>query len=305
MAETDVYKVSILAKDSIHCGLHLVPYIARTVLDTLPASTYVLITDTNIARLHLDAFQKEFKEEFTRLGRPLRFLTHAIPPGETSKSRDGKAAIEDFLLLNRCTRDTVILALGGGVIGDLVGFVAATLCVLFSSFRFSLSSSSAHSGTAACAACVSCRSRRLSSQWSTRAWAERPRSTRRTERTSSARSGSPSTSSSTLPSSRPSPRANFRMAWPRSSRYVRFRMSCKIQKLPWDRLSPHFALFSKRPLRSGMSPTLPHSSRDRRRSSPPSRHPASTTRGAPRRRAPPRRSCSSPSSSARSPSKRI
>ena len=136
MAETDVYKVSILRKDSIHCGFHLAPYIARTVLDTLPASAYVLITDTNIARLYLDAFQKDFKEELTRLGKQSRFLTHAIPPGETSKSREGKAAIEDFLLLNRCTRDTVILALGGGVIGDLVGFVAATLCVLPSRLPF-------------------------------------------------------------------------------------------------------------------------------------------------------------------------
>ncbi|KAH9026836.1 Pentafunctional AroM protein [Lactarius pseudohatsudake] len=126
MAETDVYKVSILGKDSIRCGFHLIPYIARTVLDTLPASAYVLITDTNIASLHLDAFKQGFKEELSRLGKQSRFLTHTIPPGETSKSREGKAAIEDFLLLNKCTRDTVVLALGGGVIGDLVGFVSAT-----------------------------------------------------------------------------------------------------------------------------------------------------------------------------------
>ena len=56
-----------------------------------------------------------------------RILPYVIAPGEMSKSREGKAEIEDFLLLNKCTRDTVILALGGGVIGDLVGFVAATL----------------------------------------------------------------------------------------------------------------------------------------------------------------------------------
>lgn len=134
MAETDVYKVSILGKASIHCGFHLVPYIASTVLDTLPASTYALITDTNLAHLHLDAFRKEFEENLTCLGKRSRFLTHTIPPGETSKSREGKAGIEDFLLLNKCTRDTVIIALGGGVIGDLVGFVAATLCVLLSGF---------------------------------------------------------------------------------------------------------------------------------------------------------------------------
>jgi pentafunctional AROM polypeptide len=132
MAETSIYKVSILGKQSIHCGFHLVPYIARTVLETLPASTYALITDTNLARLHLDGFQKGFQEEIARSGKSSRFLTYAIPPGETSKSREGKAAIEDHLLLNKCTRDTVVLALGGGVIGDLVGYVAATLCVLFS-----------------------------------------------------------------------------------------------------------------------------------------------------------------------------
>ncbi|KAF5339743.1 hypothetical protein D9611_009172 [Ephemerocybe angulata] len=128
MADTDILKVSILGKESIHCGFHLIPYIAQTVLATLPSSTYVLITDTNIAKLHLAEFEQEFERavDATIANPKPRFLTHVIPPGETSKSRDGKASIEDFLLLNRCTRDSVILALGGGVIGDLVGFVAAT-----------------------------------------------------------------------------------------------------------------------------------------------------------------------------------
>lgn len=121
---TDVQKVSILHKESIHCGFHLVPYIATTVLETLPATSYVLITDTRVAALHLAKFEDEFRR---KLPDGKRFLTHTIQPGETSKSRKGKADIEDFLLGHACTRDTVILALGGGVIGDLVGFVAATL----------------------------------------------------------------------------------------------------------------------------------------------------------------------------------
>lgn len=120
----DVEKLAILHKQSIHCGFHLVPYIVTTVLDTLPSSTYVLITDTRVAALHLSKFDDEFSQ---RLPDGRRFLTHVIQPGETSKSRAGKADIEDFLLGHACTRDTVILALGGGVIGDLVGFVAATL----------------------------------------------------------------------------------------------------------------------------------------------------------------------------------
>jgi len=129
MADTDIYKVSILRKESIHCGFHLIPYIVRTVLDSLPASAYALVTDTHIAKLHLSAFEAEFHRAFAQSASKSRFLTHVVAPGETSKSREGKALIEDFLLLNRCTRDTVVLALGGGVIGDLVGFVAATLYV--------------------------------------------------------------------------------------------------------------------------------------------------------------------------------
>ncbi|KAF9808506.1 hypothetical protein IEO21_07861 [Rhodonia placenta] len=124
MFSADVQKVSILGKESIHCGFHLIPYIVNTVLTALPSSTYVIVTDTNIASLHLVAFQNAFNQH--TLSSKARFLNYVVPPGETSKSREGKAEIEDYLLLNACTRDTVILALGGGVIGDLVGFVAAT-----------------------------------------------------------------------------------------------------------------------------------------------------------------------------------
>ena len=53
-------------------------------------------------------------------------LTYQIPSGEGSKCRAVKDEIEDFMLAHRCNRDTCMIALGGGVVGDLVGFVAAT-----------------------------------------------------------------------------------------------------------------------------------------------------------------------------------
>ena len=59
--KADIQKVSILGKDSIHCGFHLVPYIVHTVLTTLSASAYVLFTDTNIGKLHLSSFESEFE----------------------------------------------------------------------------------------------------------------------------------------------------------------------------------------------------------------------------------------------------
>ena len=85
----------------------------------------------HVGNLHLAPFEAEFDASIssTKTGTKPRFISYVVPPGESSKSRECKAEIEDFLLLNKCTRDTVILALGGGVIGDLIGFVAATLCV--------------------------------------------------------------------------------------------------------------------------------------------------------------------------------
>jgi pentafunctional AROM polypeptide len=127
---TDILKVSILGRESIHCGFHLVPYIVQTVISTLPSSTYVLITDNHVAKFHLASFQSEFSDQLSKNSTsPSRFLHYVLTPGETSKCRETKADVENFLLLNKCTRDTVVLALGGGVIGDLIGFTAATLCV--------------------------------------------------------------------------------------------------------------------------------------------------------------------------------
>ncbi len=50
-----------------------------------------------------------------------------FPAGEFSKSRRTKSLLEDQLLSARAGRDSVLLAIGGGVTGDLAGFVAATL----------------------------------------------------------------------------------------------------------------------------------------------------------------------------------
>lgn len=114
----------------IHLGYHLIPHIAKTLLKTLPSSTYVLITDQNLeSRCSVTtAFRREFEKAAADLSSPhiWRLLTKVIPPGEASKSREGKNDIEDWMLEHRVTRDAVVLAIGGGVIGDLVGFVAAT-----------------------------------------------------------------------------------------------------------------------------------------------------------------------------------
>lgn len=52
----------------------------------------------------------------------------AFPAGELYKTRETKALLEDQLLEKHYTRDTCLIALGGGIVTDLVGFLASTYC---------------------------------------------------------------------------------------------------------------------------------------------------------------------------------
>ncbi|EGE80052.1 pentafunctional AROM polypeptide [Blastomyces dermatitidis ATCC 18188] len=122
-------KISILGRESIVADFGIWRnYVAKDLLNSCSSSTYILISDTNITPLYLDGFQKSFDDAAANLSPKPRLLTYEIPPGESSKSRETKAGIEDWMLTRQppCGRDTVIIALGGGVIGDLIGFVAAT-----------------------------------------------------------------------------------------------------------------------------------------------------------------------------------
>lgn len=122
-------KVSILGKESIIVGYGLLAsFIAQDLLANLPSSTYVLVTDTNLGPLYTKTIQQHFDKAATSSNTAPRFLTYEIPPGEGSKSRQTKENIESWLLQQEqpCGRDMVILALGGGVVGDLTGFIAAT-----------------------------------------------------------------------------------------------------------------------------------------------------------------------------------
>ena len=120
--------VPILGKPAIvvHRGL-FDSYVAQDLLQNIKSSTYVLITDTNIAPLYVSSFQESFQSCVKKLRSSSRLLIFdKVTPGETSKSRTTKAIVEDWMLAQGCTRDTVIIALGGGVMGDMIGFVAAT-----------------------------------------------------------------------------------------------------------------------------------------------------------------------------------
>lgn len=79
-----------------------------------------IITDTNTEKLFGQKVLDALKTEGIDAG------IVSFKAGEKSKSRETKAAIEDKLIEKGFGRDTVIIALGGGVVGDLAGFIAAT-----------------------------------------------------------------------------------------------------------------------------------------------------------------------------------
>ena len=123
--------VSILGKENIIVDYNIWGrFIAQDLLTNVKSSTYVLITDTNLYDHYVPSFETAFQEVASRMGAENRLLSYAIPPGETSKSRATKAQVEDWMLSEKrdppCDTKTVIIALGGGVIGDMIGFVAAT-----------------------------------------------------------------------------------------------------------------------------------------------------------------------------------
>ncbi|KAH6847994.1 EPSP synthase-domain-containing protein [Chaetomium sp. MPI-CAGE-AT-0009] len=117
-------RIAILGKEDIVVdhGIWL-NFVTHDLLENIQSTTYVLITDTNLYQTYVPPFQAVFDKAAPK---DARLLTYAIPPGEYSKGRDTKAEIEDWMLSHTCTRDTVIIALGGGVIGDMIGYVAAT-----------------------------------------------------------------------------------------------------------------------------------------------------------------------------------
>lgn len=109
------------------------PALARDITSSLPSPFYAIITDD-------EPYGRELARAFDAHG--ARAENYVLHNGEPHKSRHSKELIEDWMVstwLKRtvnnllcgqvgcgCTRRTVVVSLGGGVVGDLAGFVAST-----------------------------------------------------------------------------------------------------------------------------------------------------------------------------------
>lgn len=79
-----------------------------------------IVTDSNVALLYAEEVKEELSDEFSQV-----FL-YTIPAGEAHKNTDTLNGIYEFLIQHHFDRQDVLVALGGGVVGDMTGYAAAT-----------------------------------------------------------------------------------------------------------------------------------------------------------------------------------
>ena len=103
----------------IHIGRNLIGD-ASLILPHLKRKHVAVVTNTKVAPLYLEQLTVSLQAAGVSV------LPIILPDGEAYKNTQTLNTIYDALLQNRCERSTTLIALGGGVIGDLTGYAAAT-----------------------------------------------------------------------------------------------------------------------------------------------------------------------------------
>lgn len=103
----------------IHIG-HGILEQADLILSCLPQKRVAIVSNTTIAPLYMEKLRTALDKN------GVVSIPIILPDGEAHKNWATLNLIFDALLKNRCERNTTLLALGGGVVGDLTGFAAAT-----------------------------------------------------------------------------------------------------------------------------------------------------------------------------------
>jgi 3-dehydroquinate synthase len=103
----------------IAIGRGLLSGLGHRIAALRPGAAAAIVTDETVARLHAPA------AEAALAAAGIRTTRITIPPGESSKSWPHLERVCDALLADRMERRDLVVALGGGVVGDLAGFAAA------------------------------------------------------------------------------------------------------------------------------------------------------------------------------------
>jgi 3-dehydroquinate synthase len=114
-------RVSLGARSyEIKIGAGLLAQAGKESLRLIPGKRCAVISDRNVAPLYAWAVQRSLSDA------GFEPILITVPAGETAKSLKTVQACYDQLAANRIERKSFVVALGGGVVGDLAGFVAAT-----------------------------------------------------------------------------------------------------------------------------------------------------------------------------------
>lgn len=117
--------LDVKLKGGVHYNIHIGPHILNQATSFLGKHALrkraFIITDENVARLHL----APLTEHLAAHG--IQAETFVIPAGENSKSFSQFEKLTTDILSKGIERKTSLIALGGGVVGDLTGFCASTL----------------------------------------------------------------------------------------------------------------------------------------------------------------------------------
>lgn len=93
---------------------------AKLIMDNFTGEKIVIVTDSNVEKLYAENLESDLKE----LDFEVKLIT--VPAGEKSKSMDQLTFLYTEFIDFQLTRTDLIVALGGGVVGDLTGFAAST-----------------------------------------------------------------------------------------------------------------------------------------------------------------------------------
>jgi shikimate kinase/3-dehydroquinate synthase len=102
-------------------GSDLIARAGDMIVSRFGKSRAAIITDENVARHHLETLEASLRTFDRHLG------TIVMPPGEATKCFAELGRLSESLLSLKLERGDLVIALGGGVIGDLAGFAAAIL----------------------------------------------------------------------------------------------------------------------------------------------------------------------------------
>lgn len=121
-ADKDIACVVATATQSypVFVGYGLLDRLGEKIKKAALSGTITIISDKNVFSL----YGTEVEEILKRAGFAVN--SFVVTPGEETKGMDYATKIYDFLVGHRAERDDIIIALGGGMVGDLAGFVAAT-----------------------------------------------------------------------------------------------------------------------------------------------------------------------------------